>query len=158
PTYYPSTTHLDSAIAISLQPGERHEQVDIKLAKAPYYCVDGKLQLSSDPATSVFTIHDVALAWTTLVRVRSTAAADHTFQVCGLTSGSYRLTSSSGSVDFNVADTDLHSIHLSPETAQLRLQADWDGTPPATELKLDATELDYLRQLAEFLGTPDATS
>lgn len=159
PTYYPSATTMESAAPVVLQPGERREQVDIKIATAPFYCIDGKIQVSGKPSSYSFAIQDSSLTGTNLARLRSSAAEDGTFHACGLSPGSYRLSTLEGSTEFAVSNSDMHHVDLSVESAHLRLQVDWDGdAPPPEAPPLDAASEATLRKIASQAGMGDTVS
>lgn len=159
PTYYPSATVMEAATPVVLQPGERREQVDIKIATAPFYCIDGKIQVSGKPSSYSFAIQDSALTGTNLARLRSSAAEDGTFHACGLSSGSYRLSTEEGSTEFAVSSSDSRHVDLSVDAAHLRLQVDWDGdAPPPEAPHLDAASEATLRKIAAQAGMGDTVS
>ena len=156
PTYYPSATRMDSATSVVLQPGERREQVDIKIATAPFYCVEGKIQIDG-ASSSNFAIQEASLARTRLARLRGYAAEDGTYHACGLSPGTYRLVTDAGFAEFAVSVSDLPHVDLSVEKANLQLQVDWDGDAPAAEVpKLDGAAETVLRKLAGEMGMTDA--
>jgi hypothetical protein len=126
-----------------LRPGEQREQVEMKIRKAPFYCVDGKVEASGKPASVLFAIQEMPLAGTTLARLRSSSAEDGTFRVCGLTPGQYRLATTDseplpGAVEFAIADSDVHHLHLTLDTAALHLELVWDGDAPTEPEPLPA--------------------
>jgi protocatechuate 3,4-dioxygenase beta subunit len=153
-TYYPNATRLDAATPLILQPGEHREQVDIKVATAPFYCVQGKIQLSGKPASSSYDIFEAALAGTGLRRLRSRPDSDGAYRACGLTPGAYRLSTDEGFTDFVISDADRNHIDLSSEVAHLQPKAEWDGDPPpAQDLpKLDQAAEQALRAIAKAAG------
>ncbi len=153
PTYYPSATRLESATGVILQPGETREQVDIKIATAPFYCVEGKIQIAGKPASADYAVQDAALVGSRLARMRAYAAGDGKYHACGLSPGSYRLTSQEGFTEFSISHGDLQHIDLSTDTASPRLQIDWDGEAAASELpELNAQALATLRKIAGLMG------
>jgi hypothetical protein len=159
PTYYPSATRMESAAPVILQPGERRERVEIEIATAGFYCVDGKIQVSGSPSSASFAIRDRSLAGSRLVRLRGYSGEDGKFHVCGLSPGLYRLSTDGGAADFAVSDSDLQHVDISVDTASLRLRVDWDGDPPPLpDPDLDATAYTMLRKVAAALGLSEASS
>lgn len=135
PTYFGDVTSLDAATPLVLQPSEHRESVDIKIAKAAYYCVDGAVDVSGRAASLLFSVHEQALAGTSMMRLHAESGEDGAFRICGLTSGQYLLSTSNaegvaGAVDFTVAGADAHRLRLSVDMATLHLQLAWDGDPP----------------------------
>jgi hypothetical protein len=173
PMYFPSATRMDSATAIVLQPGEDRERVDIKIAIAPFYCVEGKIQISGKPASADFAIYEAPLAGTRLARMRSSAGGDGKYHVCGLSPGAYKLSMDEGFTEFSVSGSDLQHIDLSMDTAHPKMQIDWDGpaaepdTPKlndeaeatlrtlAVRMGMDTPSDDDLRKLATRFARPD---
>lgn len=134
PTYYRDATSLEAATPLVLRPGEHREQVDLKIHKAATYCVDGKLERAGGAISEGFAIREQALIGTNLARLRSYSAKDGTFRACGLTPGPHALSPSNAdnpSVEFAVANTDVHNVLLSVDTAKLHVELSWDGDPPA---------------------------
>jgi len=158
PTYFPSVSRMESATPVILQPGERRERVDIKIATAPFYCVDGKIQVSGKPSSSDFAIQTTPLVGSKLARVRGSASDDGAFHACGLAPESYRLSTDDGFTDFTVFDADVHRLDLSTYPAHLRLQVDWEEPPAPPDIsKLDPSVTASLRQFAALMGS-DAPS
>jgi hypothetical protein len=159
PTYYPSATGMESAAPVVLQPGERRERVDIRIATASYYCIDGKIQASGKPSSSLLTIQERALAGSRLVRLGGSSGEDGKFHICGLSPGLYRLSTEGGSTDFAVSDSDVEHVDLSVDTASLRLRVDWDGdTPSQPDPDLDPNAYAMLRKVAVALGLSDVST
>jgi len=153
PTYYPSATRLDAATGVILQPGETRQQVDIKIATAPFYCVEGKIQLSGKPAAADFAVVETSLAGTRLARMRTDAGADGTYHVCGLSPGSYQLSAPGGLTEFSISNSDLQHVNVSLDVAYPRLQIDWDSEAADQEFPvLNAQALASLRKLSGFMG------
>jgi protocatechuate 3,4-dioxygenase beta subunit len=153
PTYYPSATRMDAAAAVLLHAGETNRQVDIKVATAPVYCVDGRMQSDGKPAIADFAIFEVPLAGTRLTRLRGGTGEDGKYHVCGLPAGSYRLSADAGSAEFVVAGSDVEHVDLSLDMAYPKLQIEWDGDANASEFpKLNARAIASLRKIAPLMG------
>jgi hypothetical protein len=149
PTYYPSATRMEFASPVILYSGER-QKVDIKIATAPLYCVDGKIQGAGD-----FKIQEAPLAGTRLVRLHGSPDAHGNYHVCGLPAGSYQLSAARAFTEFTVLDSNLEHVDLSNDLAQLRVKVDWDDSAPAAP-KLDTRGKAALRKLAALEGMGDA--
>jgi hypothetical protein len=167
PTYYPSATRMDDAIAVVLQPGETREHVDIKVVAAPFYCVDGKVQSGGKPATVDFAITETPLAGARIdplaeavvTRLRGGSGEDGKYHFCGLPSGSYRLSTEQGFTEFTIAGTDVEHVDLSLDAAYPSVQIDWDEplvTPEFPKLNPEAEEL--LHRIASLMGFGDNPS
>src|SRR5262249_45262813 len=58
------------------------------------------------------------------------------FRACGLSPGRYRVTATdgrklTGSVEFSIADSDVHDIKVDIDPVRLRLDIAWEGDPPS---------------------------
>ena len=154
PTYYPSAIRIDSVDPVILRPGEQRDKVDIKVAAAPFYCVDGKMQPGAD-----FVVQESALAGTRLARLRASAAADGKYHFCGLSPAQYRISTDTASTEFAILGSDMQHVDLSAEAAHLRIKVDWDEPPSPPELpKLDARAAATLRKIAAAAGMGDTLS
>jgi len=158
PTYYPSATRMDSATPVTLQPGEQRDQVDIKVATAAFYCIDGKIRFSGGLGSDSFLVQDAALAGSRLVRLRGIASSDGTYHACGISPGSYRLATDEASTEFAVSGGDLEHVDLSADLAHLRLKVEWDGDPPPVDHSQDEAANATLRKIASLLGMGTALS
>jgi hypothetical protein len=134
PTYYGDAISLADALPLVLLPGEHREQVDIKIRRSTWYCVDGNLEVSRKPAFLGYSIFELPLAGTEVVRFRAYPADDGSFRVCNLTSGQYRLSPTSsqtgGGQEFAITDSDVHRLRVALDTVPVQLELAWDGTPP----------------------------
>lgn len=154
PTYYPSATELDMATPVMLQPGEQRAKVDIKVASAPYYCVDGNTQGPAD-----FTVRQTPLAGTQLVRLRSSSGGQGEYQVCGLPAGAYRVATEHAFTDFAISSSDVHHVNISADPFHLRVRSDWDDPSAAPEIpQLDDDQEAALLKLAALMGMPEPVS
>ena len=156
PTYYPSATRMESAAAVILQPGENRAQVDVKIATAPFFCVEGKVQLSGEPVATDFAIYEAPLAASRLARVRAYSGVDGRYHVCGLSPGLYRISTDKGFAEFAISASDVQRVDLSLDAATLTLQADWDdpsAVPGLPELNPQARAT--LRKIAVAMGYGD---
>lgn len=159
PTYFPSATRMDSASPLILQPGESREQVDIRIATAPFYCVEGKFQVSGASVSSDFVIQETPLAGTRLARLRRSAGEDGKYHICGLSPGQYRLSIEEGFTEFAISSSDIQHVDLSADTAHLSLQVDWEDPVPIPEVpQLDAGAEATLRKIASMMGMVDVPS
>lgn len=158
-TYYGNVTSFDAATPVVLSAGEHREGADIKIKKAPYYCVDGAVDVSGKPAAVQFSIDELALTGVRLLRLKDRSSADGRFRVCGLTPGQYLLSTDNlqgvaGTAEFTIADRDVHHVQLTVDLVSLRLELAWDGDPPP-QLDLPAN----VRKEAEsfFIKGPDGS-
>jgi hypothetical protein len=159
PTYYPAATRIDDATTVILQPGEIREHVDIKIATAPLYCVDGKIQSAGKPTRVDFAVFETPLAGTRLARVRNRSSEDGKYYFCGLPPGAYRLSTEQGFTEFIVAGSDVQHVDLTLDPADVRLQVDWDSPPISREFpKLDAQAEETLHKIAAAMGMGDNPS
>jgi hypothetical protein len=144
---------MDDATAVILQPGESRDHVDIKIAAAPFYCVDGKIQRPGKPAAVDFAVFETPLAGTSLARLHSGSGEDGKCHFCGLPSGAYRLSAAQAFTDFTVAGSDVQHVDLSLDTAYPHVQVEWDGQPAAADSpKLGSHASETLRKIAAAMG------
>ncbi|MEI9975157.1 MAG: carboxypeptidase-like regulatory domain-containing protein [Ignavibacteriota bacterium] len=87
PTYHPSAHSFAEALPIALQNGEQRSGVDIQIARAPFFCVAGKILEGSGS----FSIQESALAGSALKHAAGKVDSEGNYRVCGITSGDYRL-------------------------------------------------------------------
>jgi len=159
PTYYPVATRIDDAATVILQRGEIREHVDIKIAAAPVYCVDGEIQSGGKPSRVDFAVFETPLAGTRMPRVRSRSSEDGKYHFCGLPSGAYRLSTQQGLTEFIVAGSDVQDVDLTLDPADPRLQVDWESPPIAPDFpKLDAQAEETLHKIAAAMGMGDNPS
>ena len=159
PTYYPTATRIDDAAIVILQPGEIREHVNIKIANAPVYCVDGRIQRAGKPTRVEFAVFETPLAGTRLARVRNRSSEDGKYHFCGLPPGAYRLSTEQGFTEFIVSGSDGRHVDLTLDPADPRLQVEWDSQPVSPEFpKLDAQAEETLRKIAVAMGMGDNLS
>lgn len=146
-TFYPSADRVESAAVLTLKRGEVREGIDVRMVKAPSFCVDGRVPSSprkgariefSSTQVSGGTLSDGRITRPSPERVF--AAPDGRFRICGLPPGEYRLHASDGDGTTDVAvgattvtikDQDLHQIPLAIETPHsIRGSVVWAGEPP----------------------------
>ncbi len=86
-TFYPDASSIETAVPISLRPGERHGGVDIRLRKLPAYCARGSLLAEDAALSATLTISQAAAAG--LADIIGPVNIDKTgaFEVCGLAPG-----------------------------------------------------------------------
>jgi hypothetical protein len=141
---------MDLASPVILRPGER-QKLDIKIAAAPFYCVDGKIQGSGD-----FKIQEAPLAGTGLVRLRVSPDVHGNYHACGLPAGSYKLSAGPTFTEFTLLESNLEHVDLSSDLAQLRVNVDWDDSGAPAAHKLNTRGEAALRKLATLAGMGDA--
>ena len=167
-TYHPSASTFETAVPVVLQSLERRENVDIQIARAPSFCVEGVLTREGQPAAMKFfveedDIHRLEAHATTSVlwRTSGTAGSDGRIRVCDLAAGSYRLTAADtlnpfdkpqqiATVPIAIAKED---VRLPPVIAEppVTVSADvvWDDKPPADVKRLPS----YVGTMP-FVGRP----
>jgi hypothetical protein len=150
PTFYPGSDSIEGAAPLVLRSGERREGVDLRLPKAPAYCIEATLEARGSPAALGFGI--VPLQPTSGVSSSGgmfifppggQSGPDGKIRVCNLRPGPYRLTAyetpanaSTGSLQFGqtivtITDRDVQRIVVSAQPG-LRVsgRVEWDGEPP----------------------------
>ncbi|HEY9140959.1 MAG TPA: hypothetical protein VIN93_08705 [Bryobacteraceae bacterium] len=98
PTYYPNSPDAQGAQPVTLTPGESREGVDIAIASADSYCIDGRLDVAGGEPPDSFTIteHMSLVTGSTFAPATITTKAEGKFRACGLHPGDYLLAAKSG--------------------------------------------------------------
>jgi len=107
PAFYPTAPDIGGAQPLMLGPGERREGVDIRMASAPSYCIQGKVEGVGDgrqPPVSVTERFAADSSWR-LAPATAPTAKDSDFRACGLHPGEYRLSAISGDPVRNIFAT-----------------------------------------------------
>jgi hypothetical protein len=149
-TWYPASTFRESAEALTLQPGEKREGVDIEMNKSPSYCVAGTVFGPMGAAALHFSIEAMqpssgqsSSGGTYMIAPSGTTAADGQFRICDLYPGVYRLSAGDpvtsspksvhGSTDITITDQDLQGVRVNAGPGKsLEGEVVWDSDPPAT--------------------------
>jgi len=125
PAFYPDAPDPGGAEAVVLAPGEKREGVDIRMAPAPSYCIDGKVEVGEDrqPSVSVTERWAGDSGWRLAPAIARTRE-DGAFRACGLHPGEYRLSASQAgieqrmfmrseaTVDVTVEENDVRDVRL----------------------------------------------
>lgn len=143
PTYYPGATEPEGATAIALRGGEHRESVDVRMLRAPSYCIEAKLA----PRSS-FQILEAGLTFgmspsggATGFHPTGDSGPDGRIRICDLHPGDYTLTAFTGDVNapdsfstipVSVRDRDVRNVTLQPvpRLAPLTVEFVWAGVPP----------------------------
>jgi hypothetical protein len=148
PTYYPDSPSLDGAQPIILRAGEKRENVDFQLLRAPSYCVEGVVQ-AGGPGPLNFTIGQAKVTSGAsgnggffIVEPGGTAGEDGKLRICELPPGEYSLTVYQSAVGptgppffgvvlITIVDRDVKRLVVSaPAQVPLNCEVSWDGQPP----------------------------
>jgi protocatechuate 3,4-dioxygenase beta subunit len=148
-TWYPASALRESAEALSLQPGEAREGVDIEMKKSPSYCVEGTVFGPTGAAALHFSIEAMqpssgqsGSGGSFRMAPSGMTAADGQFRICDLYPGVYRLSAQDGdfnslkfhgTADIAVTDQDLEGVRVNAVPGKsLEGEVVWDADPPAT--------------------------
>jgi hypothetical protein len=144
-TWYPASTFRESAEALTLQPGEKREGVDIEMKKSPSYCVAGTVFGPMGAAALHFSIEAMQPSsghGTFMQAPSGMTPADGQFRLCDLYPGVYRLSAQDGdfnspkfhgTADITITDQDLQGVRVNAVPGKsLEGEVVWDGDPPAT--------------------------
>ena len=151
PTWYPDSDSLDGAEALVFEPGERRENLDLRLARSASYCIDGVLSTDAGPGVLDFWLEDreptsghwgdrfvfVSPSW-------GRSGPDGKFRVCDLHPGIYRMTAYRapesagaqsnvffGESEVVIDDEDVHNIRVVGQPrVNVAGEVVWDGKPP----------------------------
>ncbi len=97
PTFYGNSTGIAGAQTVTLAPGEHREHVDIRVADAPSYCIEGAVD-GAGAVKEIFVSLTEQLSFDSgwsLAPATVKANADGTFRACGLHAGEYRMMATS---------------------------------------------------------------
>jgi len=97
PAWYPNSSDVYGAEAVALNPSEDRQDVNIRMALAPAYCIDGSVTApggTAIPSVSIAGQLPLSSGWS-LTPVTAQTAADGKFHACGFPPGEYQLTAGS---------------------------------------------------------------
>ncbi|MBZ5618259.1 MAG: carboxypeptidase regulatory-like domain-containing protein [Acidobacteriia bacterium] len=176
PTYYPNSRSMDGAQALVLSSGELREGVDIRLVRAPSFCLEGVVEGGSGPADLHFEIGETQPTSGTSgnggfysTQPGGTPGPDGKIRICDLHQGDYELTVHQyaketfgaapffGSTVVTVADRDVQNVRvIARPRIPLAGEVVWDG--PAPDPPLDAKLTLRLQAITRTeRGSVDAT-
>ena len=137
-TYYPGTTYVEDALAITLGPVETRTGVDIRIRKAPAYCIDGVIDDAGNTSQIQYTIDLEDSRGGVLRRAASgVSGQDGRFRSCHLFPGTYRVAPASanhsgrgylgGMAEVVIRDGDVHDVRLAVQPVPpVSFEAVWD--------------------------------
>lgn len=151
PTFYPNSRDMNGASVVTVTGGGHLEAINIKMSKAPAYCVDGVVTNAGVPGPLSFELsaaepHSGAgpNSGMYISAPSGKAGGDGRFRICDLPSGVYSIEATQwggggaskapppmGNVTVSVGDRDVHGIRVDalPSPA-LKGEVVWDGPPP----------------------------
>jgi hypothetical protein len=150
PTYYPNVDQPDGAAPIVLRGGERREGVDIRLLRAPSFCIEGTVASAVGDLTGRFTVagqdYNPGIAsggGIAMFEPSGPLGSDGKLRICGLRRGSYRVAavfsqpnsqigaSQYGMANVTIVDEDVKDVRVMPSPGlQIPGTVVWEGTPP----------------------------
>lgn len=152
PTYYPSSSDLAGAERLTFRGGEVREGVEIRMERAPSYCISGVTQAAGATGSAMFQLvprwpvsgmH--AAGGMYIATPQRKTGADGRFRVCDLAPGDYRISVFSpaegnythyGFVDVAVVDRDLAEVAAVASPGYgLPGEVAWTGSPPAESVE-----------------------
>lgn len=113
PTYYPGSDTPETAAPLVLGVGERREGVDIRMRRAPSYCIEATAEAEGRPAALRLSVRQEGAGGAQGVSVGGRSAPDGRIRVCGLPSGQYEL------VALGPQDTSRHRTGLGRTTVMI---------------------------------------
>jgi Carboxypeptidase regulatory-like domain len=141
PTYYPSATSIASAVPLVLHSLERRENVDIRMTRAPAFCLDATLTEFGTPASLGFGLLEEELYnMTNPMRIVGQAGSDGRIRVCDLYPGEFRLDAigtglprvpqSFGEQRVTISNSDLKGVRIDASPPmKIRGEIVWDKPP-----------------------------
>lgn len=103
-TFYPDSTRVEAAGRVTLLPGEKRDNIDIVMARAPAYCLEGVV--GGGPGSKIFQITEKQPSvgfWgeslLTMPIPTGKTKPDGAFRICDIAPGDYELTAISGDLE-----------------------------------------------------------
>lgn len=172
-TFYPAVSDSAGAMPIVLRPGEHREAINIRMLRAPSYCIEAQLG-GSDVS---FQIHGAHIPYgmgpnggTTGMPRTVKPGADGKVRICELPPADYRLTVFEGDVNepISLASTTVHlfdrdavNVVFQPTPRfKVPFELAWAGEPPAkpVEAKLRFAVSSMTRSFGSFGGIRDSAT
>ena len=149
PTYYPNVEQPEGAAPMVLRAGERREGVDIRLLRAPSYCIEGSVGAGGRNITGRFMVagseYNASIAYGGGMATSPPGGAltsDGKLRICGLRRGDYRLIayysqpdsregpSQYGTATVTIRDEDVKDVRVMPVPGlQIPGTIVWEGAP-----------------------------
>jgi protocatechuate 3,4-dioxygenase beta subunit len=149
PTFYPNVEQPEGAAPIVLRGGERREGVDIRLLRAPSFCIEGSVGAGGGSITGRFMVagaeYNSGIAsggGLALPPPSGSLASDGKLRICGLRRGDYRLMayfsqpdsregpSQYGTAAVTIRDEDVKDVRVMPVPGlQVPGTVAWEGSP-----------------------------
>jgi hypothetical protein len=160
PTYYPGSKFAEGTEALVLRVGEHRENIDIRLLRAPAYCVEGTLDGTRGPAALRFEIIPRQPTSGTsgnggfyVRQPGGVAGPDGKIRICDLAPGDYTLFAFEapigmtgpaffGTTPVTIVDNDVRRVSA-PAGPHVSVPGEvvWDGTPPDQPIESKLTLL-----------------
>jgi hypothetical protein len=161
PTFYPNVEQPEGAAPIILRSGERRESVDIRLLRAPSYCIEGSVGAGSGNTVGRFMVagpeYNSGIAsggGLATAPPGGSLESDGKLRVCGLRRGNYRLIayfsqpqsregpSQYGTAAVTIIDEDVKDVRVMPGPGlQVPGSVVWEGSPADPPLSSKVTVL-----------------
>ena len=148
PTFFPASAAVDGALPIVLATGEQRESADIRVLRAPSYCIEGVAAAGGSPASLYVRVAEPQpsmggeTSLSLLAPPAGKSGPDGKFRICGLHPGNYALEAyqlegnparaiSFGRTPVAIGDHDLRDVAVTAQSAvTLRGEVVWgDPTP-----------------------------
>jgi len=130
PAYFPNSPDVAGAESVSVSSSEDRCDVDVNMALAPAYCLDGAVEApESDPVTAVNIVERIPLATGWTLTPVTAPVADGKFHFCGVHPGEYELSAAkrSASAQVLVGSEDLNGIQLRVRPGlSIPVETTWD--------------------------------
>jgi hypothetical protein len=148
PTYYPKSLSREGAVPVVVHSLEHRENVDVRMARAPSYCLEATLTAGGTPAKMRFGIEDagtypVLQSYNALwPQTPGVSGDDGRIRVCDLNPGRFQLTAArsvapsrnpdySGSTPVTISDGDVLGVKVATfPPVTIHASVVWDGSPP----------------------------
>jgi hypothetical protein len=158
PTYYPGATAPEGGEVIVLRTGERREGMNIRMLRAPSFCIEGTLKAAAGAGPISFTVAGEEIS-SGVSRIGGLAGMppggvsgpDGRFRVCDLRPGAYRIMAYVwprgdppsplvfGAAHASIADADATGLEIfAGPGIPIAGSIVWDGEPPDPPLEATA--------------------
>ncbi|MGB9458728.1 MAG: hypothetical protein WCB12_21955 [Bryobacteraceae bacterium] len=176
PTYYPNSPDAQGAQALTVTPGENREGVDVAVASAASYCIDGRLDVAGGvpPDSLTITEHMSLVTGSTFAPATIATKDEGKFWACGLHPGDYLLAAKSGQssnppaegsvsafAEVAITDRDVHDLKLLARAPTvISGDAVWDPPPSGraaeTPVRIGLTRSMRVDDQADQAGRPSS--
>jgi hypothetical protein len=167
PAYHPAARSLDAAVPVVLKAAERRESVDIRIARAPSYCLAATITAAGiPPPLQVAVVEEELFRLDDYLSRQTTLGPDGKIRVCDLYPGEFRLLVMQGAVlaamrSITVTDADVRGVTLNaaaPPALEGEIAWDVDNaqTVQDVRVRVGITPFSGARMISTATRIPDS--